>query len=121
MRTTNPSPCVEKGIYSALATLRHLRLVPLCFVISDLEPFLFYFDFSFDISKSFPCRFNFRRISLTGFLARSVRSSNIDVLDSPCLHVLVIETSQSRQHVDTRLIHIESRKSPTAELFEVDS
>ncbi|GJR87541.1 hypothetical protein Tco_0211552 [Tanacetum coccineum] len=35
--------------------------------------------------------------------------------------VLIIETSQSRQHVDTGLIHIESHKSPTAELFDVDS
>ncbi|GKF25018.1 hypothetical protein Tco_0080912, partial [Tanacetum coccineum] len=43
-----------------------------------------------------------------------------DVLDSPCLLVLIIGTSQSRQHVSTSLIHIESCKSPTAELFEVD-
>ncbi|GJQ89056.1 RNA-directed DNA polymerase, eukaryota, reverse transcriptase zinc-binding domain protein [Tanacetum coccineum] len=33
----------------------------------------------------------------------------------------VIRTSQSRQHVITSLIHIESCKSPTVELFEVDS
>ncbi|GJU67745.1 hypothetical protein Tco_1254004 [Tanacetum coccineum] len=59
------------------------------------------------------CRFNLRRISLTGFLAQSVRSSNADALDSPYLLVLITRTSQSRQH--------ESRKSPTAELFEVDS
>ncbi|GKB91414.1 hypothetical protein Tco_0963686 [Tanacetum coccineum] len=39
-RTTNPSPCVEKGIYSALATLGRLRLVPSCCVIFDLESFL---------------------------------------------------------------------------------
>ncbi|GKA84785.1 retrovirus-related pol polyprotein from transposon TNT 1-94 [Tanacetum coccineum] len=37
------------------------------------------------------------------------------------LAVLVTGASQSRQHVDTSLIHIESRKSPTAELFDVDS
>ncbi|GJW50315.1 hypothetical protein Tco_0091666 [Tanacetum coccineum] len=37
------------------------------------------------------------------------------------LSVLVTEASQSRQHVITSLIHIESRKSPTAELFDVDS
>ncbi|GJZ01809.1 hypothetical protein Tco_0519770 [Tanacetum coccineum] len=54
-----------------------------------------------------------QRISLIGFLAQSVGSSNTDVLDLPCLLVLVAGTSQSRQH--------ESRKSPTAELFEVDS
>ncbi|GJU11297.1 hypothetical protein Tco_1133693 [Tanacetum coccineum] len=54
-----------------------------------------------------------QRISLTGFPAQSVGSSNTDVLDSPCLLVLITGTSQSRQH--------ESCKSPTAELFEVDS
>ncbi|GJR82081.1 hypothetical protein Tco_0152866 [Tanacetum coccineum] len=34
----------------------------------------------------------------TGFPAQSVGSSNIDVLDLPCLLVLIIGTSQSRQH-----------------------
>ncbi|GJT64899.1 reverse transcriptase [Tanacetum coccineum] len=37
------------------------------------------------------------------------------------LAVLVTGASQSRQHVDISLIHLESRKSPTAELFDVDS
>ncbi|GJX95586.1 hypothetical protein Tco_0351384 [Tanacetum coccineum] len=54
-----------------------------------------------------------QRISLIGFPAQSVGSSNTDVLDSPCLLVLITGTSQSRQH--------ESCMSPTAELFEVDS
>ncbi|GJV35685.1 hypothetical protein Tco_1408162 [Tanacetum coccineum] len=63
----------------------------------------------------------FRRTSLTGFLAQSIRSSNAIALDSPYLLVLITGTSQSRQHVDTSLIHLESRKSPTAELFDVDS
>ncbi|GJQ89443.1 retrovirus-related pol polyprotein from transposon TNT 1-94 [Tanacetum coccineum] len=54
------------------------------------------------------------------FPAYSVRSSNTDVLDSPYLHVLITETSQNATNVDTSLIHIESRKSPTAELFDVD-
>ncbi|GKA52495.1 ribonuclease H-like domain-containing protein [Tanacetum coccineum] len=40
----------------------------------------------------------FRRISLIGFLARSVRSSNAVALDSPYLLVLITGTSQSRQH-----------------------
>ncbi|GJU53294.1 hypothetical protein Tco_1227008 [Tanacetum coccineum] len=62
-----------------------------------------------------------QRISLTRLPAQSVGSSNINVLDSPCLLVLITGTSQSRQHVITSLIHIESCKSPTAELFEVDS
>nr|GEY91414.1 hypothetical protein [Tanacetum cinerariifolium] len=44
-----------------------------------------------------------------------------DVLDSPCLLVLITETSQSRQHVITSLIHIESCKSPTKSLFDVGS
>ncbi|GJY32147.1 hypothetical protein Tco_0415642 [Tanacetum coccineum] len=87
-----------------------------------------------------------QRISLTWFLAQSVRSSNTNILDSPCLLVPNTGTSQSKQHdmsesdnyylsnrvvnsftrpnrylVDTSLVHIESRKSPTAELFDVDS
>ncbi|GJS68915.1 ribonuclease H-like domain-containing protein [Tanacetum coccineum] len=39
-----------------------------------------------------------QRISLTGFPAQSVGSSNTDVLDLPCLLVLITGTSQSRQH-----------------------
>ncbi|GJV97215.1 hypothetical protein Tco_1548792 [Tanacetum coccineum] len=62
-----------------------------------------------------------QRISLTGFPAQSVGSSNTDVLDSPCLLVLITRTSQSRQHVITSLIHIESFKSPTKSLFDVGS
>nr|GEV12044.1 reverse transcriptase domain-containing protein [Tanacetum cinerariifolium] len=45
--------------------------------------------------------------------AQSVGSSNIEVLDLPCLLVLIIGTSQSRQH--------ESCKSPTKSLFDVGS
>ncbi|GJW57556.1 hypothetical protein Tco_0104287, partial [Tanacetum coccineum] len=55
------------------------------------------------------------------FPAQSVGSSNTDVLDSPCLLVLITGTSQSRQHVITSLIHIESCKSPTKSLFDVGS
>ncbi|GJS11042.1 hypothetical protein Tco_0367838 [Tanacetum coccineum] len=66
-------------------------------------------------------KIKFRRISLTRFPAQSVGSSNAIALDSPYLLVLITETSQSRQHVDTSLIHIESRKPPTAELFDVGS
>ncbi|GJV27842.1 hypothetical protein Tco_1384290 [Tanacetum coccineum] len=62
-----------------------------------------------------------QRISLTGFPAQSVWSSNTDVLDLPCLLVLITDTSQSRQHVDTSLIHRESCKSPTAVLFDDDT
>ncbi|GJT11449.1 hypothetical protein Tco_0858491, partial [Tanacetum coccineum] len=62
-----------------------------------------------------------QRISLTGFPAQSVRSSNTDVLDLPCLLVLITGTSQSRQHIDTSSIHIESHKSPTKSLFDAGS
>ncbi|GJR36081.1 putative ribonuclease H-like domain-containing protein [Tanacetum coccineum] len=55
------------------------------------------------------------------FPAQSVGSSNTDVLDSPCLLVLITGMSQSRQHVITSLIHIESCKSPTKSLFDVGS
>nr|GEV15580.1 hypothetical protein [Tanacetum cinerariifolium] len=59
-----------------------------------------------EIAEDFDtCRFNLGRISLTGFPAQSIRSSNAIALDSPYLLVLVIKTSQSRQH----------------ELFDVDS
>ncbi|GJS05353.1 hypothetical protein Tco_0321861, partial [Tanacetum coccineum] len=40
----------------------------------------------------------FRRASLTGFPASSVGSSIVDALDSLYLLVLIIGTSQSRQH-----------------------
>ncbi|GKB15416.1 RNA-directed DNA polymerase, eukaryota [Tanacetum coccineum] len=40
----------------------------------------------------------FRRTSLTGFPAQSIRSSNVIPLDSPYLLVLITGTSQSRQH-----------------------
>ncbi|GJS68188.1 zinc knuckle CX2CX4HX4C containing protein [Tanacetum coccineum] len=55
----------------------------------------------------------FKRTFLIGFLAQSIRSSSAIALDSPYLLIRVTETSQRRQH--------ESRKSPTAELFDVDS
>ncbi|GJY38423.1 hypothetical protein Tco_0424787 [Tanacetum coccineum] len=44
-------------------------------------------------------------------------------LDSPYLLVLITGVSKqtTRYPVDTSLIHKESRKSPTAELFDVDS
>nr|GEV98028.1 integrase, catalytic region, zinc finger, CCHC-type, peptidase aspartic, catalytic [Tanacetum cinerariifolium] len=47
------------------------------------------------------------------FPTQSVRSSNAIALDSPYLLVIITETSQSRQY--------ESRKTPTIELFDVDS
>ncbi|GJW92348.1 hypothetical protein Tco_0169901 [Tanacetum coccineum] len=50
---------------------------------------------------------------MTGFPAQSIRSSNAIALDSSYLLVLIIRTSQSRQH--------ESRKLPTKSLFDVGS
>ncbi|GJV95937.1 hypothetical protein Tco_1547514 [Tanacetum coccineum] len=64
-------------------------------------------------------RFNLRRISLIGFSAQSVGSSNADALVSSYLLVLITKTSQSKQH-DKSESH-KSRKSPTAELFDVNS
>nr|GFB20981.1 reverse transcriptase domain-containing protein [Tanacetum cinerariifolium] len=55
------------------------------------------------------------------FPAQSIGSSSTKALDSPCLLVLNTGTSQSRQHVITSLIHIESCKSPTKSLFDVGS
>ncbi|GKD55218.1 putative reverse transcriptase domain-containing protein [Tanacetum coccineum] len=63
----------------------------------------------------------FDQLQGSRFPAQSVGSSNTDVLDSPCLLVLITGTSQSRQHVITSLIHIESCKSPTKSLFDVGS
>ncbi|GJU45468.1 hypothetical protein Tco_1202734 [Tanacetum coccineum] len=54
-----------------------------------------------------------------GFLAQSVGSSNAITLESSYLLVLITGASQSRQHVDTSLIHIESCKSPIESLFDV--
>ncbi|GJR44052.1 hypothetical protein Tco_1312155 [Tanacetum coccineum] len=58
--------------------------------------------------------------SVRGFPTQTVRSSNAIALDSLYLLVLIIGTSQSKQHVYTSLIHIESCKPPIAELFDVD-
>ncbi|GKC73080.1 hypothetical protein Tco_1118963 [Tanacetum coccineum] len=50
----------------------------------------------------------FRRTSLTGFPAQSIRSSNAIALDSPYLLVLITGTSQSRQHVDVAIVVLSS-------------
>nr|GEU86155.1 hypothetical protein [Tanacetum cinerariifolium] len=55
------------------------------------------------------------------FSAQSVRSSNAIALDSLYLLILITGASQSRQHVDTSLIHMESQKPPTKSLFDVGS
>ncbi|GKC52880.1 hypothetical protein Tco_1075625 [Tanacetum coccineum] len=67
------------------------------------------------------CDVQFRRTSLIGFPAQSVRSSNAIALASPYLLILITGMSQSRHHVDTSLIHLESCKLPTKSLFDVGS
>ncbi|GKC53030.1 hypothetical protein Tco_1075775, partial [Tanacetum coccineum] len=72
-------------------------IVPSCCVIFDLEHLSLSFDFVFtseifkSLSFSLDRRFNFGRTSFTGFPAQSVRSSNVDALDSPYLLVLNME------------------------------
>nr|GEX11672.1 hypothetical protein [Tanacetum cinerariifolium] len=95
-------------------TLTHVLELSSCIYLNDRAWGVLNFD-------SARVRFNFRRTSLTGFPAQSIRSYNAIVLDSPYLLVLITEMSQSRQLVDTSLIHLESRKSSTAELFDVNS
>ncbi|GJT06796.1 hypothetical protein Tco_0841258 [Tanacetum coccineum] len=59
------------------------------------------------------CLGRFKEFSLTRVSTQSIGSSNTDVLDSPCLLVLITETSQSRQHgfpsvtVNTKEYHSE--------------
>nr|GEZ82776.1 retrovirus-related Pol polyprotein from transposon TNT 1-94 [Tanacetum cinerariifolium] len=65
------------------------------------------------VSKQYPDHAYALDKALYGFPAQSLRSSNMISLDLPYLLVLITKTSQSRQH--------ESRKSPTAELFDIDS
>ncbi|GJS43167.1 hypothetical protein Tco_0568210 [Tanacetum coccineum] len=66
-------------------------------------------------------RIKIQRISLTGFPAQSVGSSNTDVLDSPCLLVLITGMSQSRQHVITSSIQIDLASHPTKSIVDVGS
>nr|GEV03249.1 putative ribonuclease H-like domain-containing protein [Tanacetum cinerariifolium] len=51
----------------------------------------------------------------------STEAEYVAVANSPCMLVLITGTSQSRQHVITSSIHIESCKSPTKNLFDVGS
>nr|GEY72633.1 hypothetical protein [Tanacetum cinerariifolium] len=63
-------------------------------------------------------KFNLKRVSLTGFPAQSIRSSNAIALDSPYLLVLITGTSQSRQHDTTPTVtppttHVDTTLTPT--------
>ncbi|GJS76352.1 hypothetical protein Tco_0726233 [Tanacetum coccineum] len=56
---------------------------------------------SYDLDKSLFSTYykvHFRRTSLTGFPAQSIRSSYAIALDSPYMLILIIRTSQSKQH-----------------------
>ncbi|GJR38555.1 hypothetical protein Tco_1214239 [Tanacetum coccineum] len=79
----DPGICIEVESTRFLATLSP--------VIDTLLPFSF--------ENKDKVSITIQRISLTGFPAQSVESSNTDVLDLPCLLVLVTGTSQGRQHV----------------------
>ncbi|GJR93456.1 hypothetical protein Tco_0265630 [Tanacetum coccineum] len=59
-------------------------------------------DFLRKIFNIIVAEVQFRRTSLIGFPAQSVRSSNADALDSPYLLVLNTGMSQSRQHASGR-------------------
>nr|GFA26146.1 hypothetical protein [Tanacetum cinerariifolium] len=87
-------------------TLTHVLDLSSCIYLDDRALGFLNFD-------SAGVRINLGRSSVTGFPAQSIRSSNAIALDSPYLLVLNTGASQSRQH--------ESRKPPTAELFDVDS
>ncbi|GKA17922.1 hypothetical protein Tco_0697759 [Tanacetum coccineum] len=56
-------------------------------------------------------------LPLRGFPAQSVGSSNTDVLDSPCLLVLITGTSQSRQHVSDSGRLIKQLEFSSIEIF----
>ncbi|GJR79739.1 retrovirus-related pol polyprotein from transposon TNT 1-94 [Tanacetum coccineum] len=96
----NDPVCVEKRIN--VETLRK--------IVEDAKV-----ERPLDTSLASACRYTKHSQELLeyviGFPAQSVGSSNTDVLDSPCLLVLITGMSQSRQH--------ESCKSPTKSLFDV--
>ncbi|GJW79798.1 retrovirus-related pol polyprotein from transposon TNT 1-94 [Tanacetum coccineum] len=84
-------------------------------------------DMTFDV-YALPCFglvLFIQRISLTGFPAQSVGSSNTDVLDSPCLLVLIIGTSQSRQHAEfdkeERLVREKAEKEEEANIALIET
>ncbi|GJW98000.1 hypothetical protein Tco_0179808 [Tanacetum coccineum] len=109
-----------------------MRLVPSCCVIFDFEPLSLSFDFVFnlEIFKSFPC------VSLSTLPscdlvswyrhAHHLESLITISLDNLCLDNLDIfkedlENQNQNRYLVTSLIHIESRKSPTAVLFDDDT
>ncbi|GJQ95149.1 hypothetical protein Tco_0006288 [Tanacetum coccineum] len=130
LSTLSPPP---NGQPHLLHGLKAHWLVPSCFVIFDLEPL------SLSLTHLFRPRYSkifypsvlivlchleilvvltnmahtLHHLEVLRFPAQSVGSSNTDVLDLPCLLVLIAGTSQSRQH--------ESRKLPTAVLFDDDT
>ncbi|GKB04410.1 hypothetical protein Tco_0832553 [Tanacetum coccineum] len=97
------------------------RLVPSCCVIFDLEPFSLSFD-SVDSKNLFD-----KVSSCTSLfsLLEPLKADNT-IRVNQLVTILLIESSihlldQNLYPVDPSLIHIESRKSPTAVLFEDDT
>ncbi|GJQ99531.1 hypothetical protein Tco_0522516 [Tanacetum coccineum] len=144
LNTNGFLPWISTAGLGITGAFRPIHVDPACSSLLcdlDLEPLTLAFDFAhtlhllesllsisldrLDIFEGriivYPSLAEIQRVSLTGFPAQSVGSSNTYVLDLPCLLVLITGTSQSRQHVDTSSIHIESRKSPTAVLFDDDT
>ncbi|GJV65274.1 hypothetical protein Tco_1476102 [Tanacetum coccineum] len=75
-----------------------------------------------DISCGFCMLVEFKRISLTGFRSCTSRSRYRSVSKQTTRTSLIhIESHHRFFPVDTSLIHIESRKSPTKSLFDVGS
>nr|GEW74380.1 UBN2 domain-containing protein [Tanacetum cinerariifolium] len=115
MRFDNDVSFEEEVVHQRLRkTLTRVLELSSCIYLDDRAWRVLNFD-------SAGMRINLGRTSVIGFPAQSNSSSNTIALDSPHLLVLNTGASQSRQHVDTSSIHIESRKPPTAELFDVDS
>ncbi|GJR43052.1 hypothetical protein Tco_1311155 [Tanacetum coccineum] len=93
---------IFKSLSVHLDSLCHLAILCLdqhAHTLHHLESLLTISLDRLDIFEGRSCISEFiQRISLTGFPAQSVGSSNTDVLDLPCLLVLITGMSQSRQH-----------------------
>ncbi|GJS30003.1 hypothetical protein Tco_0490623 [Tanacetum coccineum] len=114
--------------WAAVVTMRWL--VPSCFVIFDLDPLSLSFDFfehEHVVMNPTPAGMRHHHLHryvdsknlLDRFPAQSIGTSNTDVLDLPCLLVLITGTSQSRQHgfpfviVNTKEYHSECSRRIT--------
>ncbi|GJV20353.1 protochlorophyllide reductase, chloroplastic, partial [Tanacetum coccineum] len=97
---------IFKSLSFRLDRLCHLAILCLdqhAHTLHHLESLLTSLFDRLDIFEGRSCisefvRKGFFKESLAGFPAQSIGSSNTDVLDLPCLLVLITGTSQSRQH-----------------------